>query len=144
MKIVGFGDFLIHFSPIGDERFAQSEFMQMSFTGAEANVCAALSYWGENTEFVTSVPNHQLAKRGISFLKSFGTETTNVAFSDGRMGVYYLENGRFLRSSSVIYDRDNPCFTNSTQNTLRIHCRDTRPSLWAWLYFLSGGHPPVG
>ena len=114
MKIVGFGDFLIHFSPIGDERFAQSEFMQMSFTGAEANVCAALSYWGESTKFVTRVPQHQLAKRGISFLKSFGVDTENISFGEGRMGVYYLENGRFLRSSSVIYDRDNSAFTNST------------------------------
>ena len=75
MKITGFGDFLIHFSPIGDERFAQSEFMQMSFTGAEANVCAALSYWGEEVSFVTRLPEHQLSKKGISFLKSFGVNT---------------------------------------------------------------------
>ena len=102
MKIVGFGDFLIHFSPIGDERFAQSEYMQMSFTGAEANVCAALSYWGEQTKFVTRIPEHMLAKKGVRFLKSFGIDTENISYSDGRMGVYYLENGRFLRSSQVL------------------------------------------
>ena len=113
MKIVGFGDFLIHFSPVGDERFFQSEFMQMSFTGAEANVCAALSHWGEDAKFVTRLPEHQLAKKGISFMRSFGVDTNDISFGDGRMGVYFLENGRFLRSSSVIYDRDNTAFTNS-------------------------------
>ncbi|MBR5307855.1 MAG: sugar kinase [Clostridia bacterium] len=113
MKTVGFGDFLIHFSPIGDERFAQSEYMQMSFTGAEANVCAALSYWGEQTKFVTRLPEHALAKKGVSFLRSFGIDTENISYGDGRMGVYYLENGRFLRSSSVIYDRDGSVFTAS-------------------------------
>ena len=113
MRITGFGDFLIHFSPIGDERFAQSELMQMSFTGAEANVCAALAYWGEKTNFVTKLPEHELGKRGISFLRSFDVNTENIPFGNGRMGVYYLENGRFLRASSVIYDRDNTDFTNS-------------------------------
>ena len=48
-KFVGFGDYLIHFSPFGNQRFAQANCMDMSFTGAEANVCAALSLWGENT-----------------------------------------------------------------------------------------------
>ena len=113
MKIVGFGDYLIHFSPIGDERFAQTELMQMSFTGAEANVCAALSYWGEKTEFVTRLPGHQLAKKGISFLKSFGISVDNIPTCDKRMGVYYLENGRFSRASSVIYDRMDTAFTTS-------------------------------
>ena len=46
MKVAGFGDYLIHFSPVGDERFLQADSMKMSFTGAEANVCAALAMWG--------------------------------------------------------------------------------------------------
>ena len=113
MKIVGFGDYLIHFSPIGNERFVQTNLLEMSFTGAEANVCAALSYWGEKTEFVTRLPNHFLAQKGISFLKSLGIATDNIPFYDGRMGTYYLENGRSLRPSQIIYDRNNTAFTLS-------------------------------
>lgn len=56
MKIVGFGDYMIHFSPIMDERFMQSRLVQMSYTGAEANVCAALGLWGEKTELITCLP----------------------------------------------------------------------------------------
>ena len=113
MKIVGFGDFLIHFSPIGDERFVQTDFMQMSFTGAEANVCSALSYWGVKTEFITRLPKHFLAQKGISFLKGIGIITDNIPRCEERMGAYYLENGRSLRPSYVIYDRDNSAFTKS-------------------------------
>ena len=114
MKIVGFGDYLIHFSPIGDERFAQANIMEISFTGAEANVCAALSEWGLQTEFVTRLPDHALAKKGIGFLKSLNIITDNIPVSNHRMGTYYLENGRSLRPSGVIYDRDNSSFTTST------------------------------
>lgn len=37
----------------------------------------------------------------------------------------------------------NTCFTNSTQNTLRIHCHGSAYP-WAWPDLLSGGHPPAG
>ena len=68
MKIVGFGDFLIHFSPLMNERFAQSRLVQMTFTGAEANACAALGLWGEKTELVTKLPDNVLAESGVAFL----------------------------------------------------------------------------
>ena len=113
MKIVGFGDYLIHFSPVGDERFIQTDLMQMSFTGAEANVCACLSLWGEKTEFVTRLPQHFLAQKGIAFLKSLGVITDNIPKCDLRMGTYFLENGRSLRPSYVIYDRNDSAFTTS-------------------------------
>ena len=114
MKVVGFGDFLIHFSPIMDERFLQSRLMQMSFTGAEANVCAALGLWGEKTEFVTRLPGHLLAQNGISFLKSLSVGTAHIVTGEGRMGTYYLEKGSGVRPSVVIYDRVPSAFTESS------------------------------
>lgn len=113
MKIVGFGDFLIHFSPIMNERFAQSKLVEMSFTGAEANVCAALGLWGEHTEFVTKLPENILAERGVAFLKSLSVNTDHIEYGEGRMGTYYLEKGHGLRSSVVVYDRANSVFCQS-------------------------------
>lgn len=113
MKVVGFGDFMIHFSPIMDERFMQSRLVQMSFTGAEANVCAALGLWGENAEFVTCLPGHPLAQSGISFLKSLSVGTEHIVTGEGRMGTYYLEKGSGVRPSVVIYDRVPSAFTES-------------------------------
>lgn len=113
MKIVGFGDFLIHFSPVGNERFIQADSMKMSFTGAEANVCTALSYWGMDTSFVTSLPAHDLARHGLSSIRAHGVNTSHCATGTDRMGVYYLEIGASLRASGVIYDRMDTSFTKS-------------------------------
>ena len=113
MKIVGFGDFLIHFSPIMSERFAQSRFVKMSFTGAEANVCSALGIWGEKTSFVTKLPCNILAESGVAFLKSLSVDVEHVKYGEGRMGTYYLEKGHGLRSSVVVYDRAHSVFCES-------------------------------
>ena len=113
MKVVGFGDFLIHFSPIMNERFAQSSLVHMSFTGAEANVCGALGLWGEETEFVTKLPDNLLSERGVAFLKSLSVNTGHIEYGEGRMGTYYLEKGHGLRSSVVVYDRANSVFCES-------------------------------
>jgi len=113
MKVVGFGDFLIHFSPIMGERFAQSKLVEMSFTGAEANVCCALGLWGEQTRFVTKLPEHILAQSGVSFLKGTSVNTDYIEYGEGRMGTYYLEKGHGLRSSVVVYDRAHSVFCGS-------------------------------
>ena len=113
MKIVGFGDLLIHFSPIMNERFSQSKFVQMSFTGAEANVCGAIGLWGEESELVTALPDNILAQSGLSFMKSLSVNVDHVVVGEGRMGTYYLEKGHGLRPSVVVYDRANSSFCNS-------------------------------
>lgn len=113
MTVVGFGDFLIHFSPIMGERFAQSKLVEMSFTGAEANVCCALGLWGEKTRFVTKLPDNILAQSGVSFLKGCSVNTDHIEYGEGRMGSYYLEKGHGLRSSVVVYDRAHSVFCGS-------------------------------
>ena len=116
MKVVGFGDFLIHFSPIMGERFAQSKLVEMNFTGAEANVCCALGNWGEKAEFVTKLPDNILAKSGVAFLRSFSVNTERIVYGNGRMGTYYLEKGHGIRPSVVVYDREHTVFCNSDFN----------------------------
>ncbi len=113
MRITGFGDYLIHLSPPGDERFLQTDSMRMSFTGAEMNVCAALSMWGEEVFFVTRLPEHPLAKRSMMFLSSLGIDTRFIARGGKRMGLYFLEKGASVRPSQVIYDRMDSGFTQA-------------------------------
>ena len=114
MKVVGFGDFLMHLSPIERMRFAQADTMRLSFTGAEANVLSALGLWGVPTDFVTRIPRHALSEKGVSFLKSLSVGTEHVAYGEGRMGVYFLESGYSIRPSQVIYDRMGTAFTESS------------------------------
>ena len=120
MKTVGFGDYLIHFSPFGNERFMQADSMRMSFTGAEANVCAALSLWGEAVSFVTRLPKNPLTQTGVMFLRSFGIDTCHIAWGGKRMGLYFLENGASVRPSQVIYDRMDSGFTEAVTEDFDI------------------------
>lgn len=113
MSIVGFGDFLMHFSPHDNDRFLQASSMDITFTGAEANVCAALGFWKEKVRFVTKLPPHDLSLKGKMFLKGFDIDTDFIQYDNGRMGVYFLEKGHSVRPSSVIYDRLGTVFTNS-------------------------------
>lgn len=114
MKIIAFGDFLMHFSPIGNERFIQADTYKLSFTGAEANVVSALSFWNKNCKFVTALPSNAIADKSIAFLKSLNVNTEHVIRKNGRMGVYFLETGASVRASSVIYDRQPSVFTQTT------------------------------
>lgn len=120
MRITGFGDYLIHFSPMGDERFLQANSMQMSYTGAEANVCAALSLWGKEVSFVTRLPEHPLAQKGIMFLNSLGINTRHIARGGKRMGLYFLEKGASVRSAQVIYDRMGSGITEAVPSDFDI------------------------
>ena len=120
MKIIGLGDYMIHFSPFGNERFMQADAMRMSFTGAEANVCAALALWGEDVSFVTRVPGNALSEKGLMFLRSFGIDTRYIVRGGKRMGLYFLENGASVRPSQVIYDRMDSGFTEAQKEDFDI------------------------
>lgn len=113
MSIVGFGDFLMHLSPHDNDRFLQSSAMDITFTGAEANVCAALGFWKEDVRFVTKLPEHGLALKGKMFLNGFNVDTKHIPSGSGRMGLYFLEKGHSVRPSAVIYDRLGTVFTDS-------------------------------
>lgn len=120
MRITGFGDYLIHFSPQGDERFLQADSMKLSYTGAEANVCAALALWGMDVSFVTRLPDHPLARKGIMFLDSLGINTRHIAHGGSRMGLYFLEKGASVRSAQVIYDRMGTGITEAVPSDFDI------------------------
>ena len=120
MKILGFGDYLMHFSPHGREKFMQANDMHLTFTGAEANVTSALAEWGFDTRFVSALPRHAIAEHAVSSLRAFGIDTSFLLRRAGRMGIYFLENGVSLRSSEVIYDRENSVFTASKPEDYQI------------------------
>jgi len=114
MGVTGFGDYMIHFSPQAQERFWQADSMRLSYTGAAANVCAALAFWGEDTAFVTRLPENPLARRAVASLDALRIDTRHIAWGGKRMGIFFLETGASVRSSQVIYDREHSGFTESS------------------------------
>lgn len=104
-KTVAFGDYLVSLAPSGYLRFMQADSMDVFYTGAESNVCASLASFGMETEFVTRLPQNEIADAGIASLRKFNIGTHHIARGGERMGVIYTERGAAQRPSKVIYDR---------------------------------------
>ena len=74
-KMVGFGDYLLRLNPEGYLRFIQADHFQINYTGAEANVCVSLAMMGMDTEFVTRLPDNDIAACGVAELRKFNVGT---------------------------------------------------------------------
>lgn len=86
-------------------RFGQAREFEASFGGGEANVCVSLANYGIDTEFVTRLPDNDIARACIRELRSYGVGTSHILTGGDRIGIYYLETGAVARPSKVIYDR---------------------------------------
>ena len=108
---VTFGEIKLRLTPPGFERLMQSPTLHATFGGGEANVAASLASLGLPAAFVTILPkNNPLADAAMGELRGFGVDTSNIARSAGRMGIYFLETGASQRGSKVVYDREGSAF----------------------------------
>lgn len=115
-KVVGFGDYMVRFNPTGYMKFIQSPNWEVNFTGAEANVCVSLANMGVKTDFVSKLPENEIARCAISALNKYSVGTENIARGGDRIGLFYVEKGASQRPSRVIYDRMNSSFINSNSD----------------------------
>lgn len=111
-KIVTLGEVMLRLSPPGNQRFFQTHSFDVEFGGSEANVGAALAYWGMDVAHITAFPDHEIGWAAAGKLRKNGIDTRFIPHVSGRMGVYYLEQGAMQRSSQVIYDRAGSSFAN--------------------------------
>ena len=111
-RVVGFGDYLLRLNPRGFFKFIQSPDWEANFTGAEANVCVSLANMGAKAEFVTRVPDNEIARCGIAALNKYRVITDHISTGGDRIGVFYVEKGASQRPSKVIYDRMHSGFTS--------------------------------
>ena len=105
MKILTFGEIMLRLKAPGHERFFQSPMLEATFGGGEANVAVSLANYGMDAEFLTVLPQNDIANACIRELRYFGVDTKKIVRGDGRMGIYYLEAGANQLPSEVVYDR---------------------------------------
>ena len=105
MKVLTLGEIMLRLRAPGHERFFQSNIMEATFGGGEANVAVSLENFGMNAEFFTVLPENDLAQHCINELRRFGVGTEKIQRGKGRMGIYFLESGANQLPSKVIYDR---------------------------------------
>ena len=106
-KVVTFGEIMLRLATPGFQRFIQSASLNATFGGGEANVAVSLANYGIDTEFVTRLPNNDLADWCVSELRKYNVGTKEIIRGGERVGIYFLETGAVSRSSKVVYDRAN-------------------------------------
>lgn len=106
-KVVTFGEVMIRLSPPDYLRLGQSNILDFTFGGGEANVAVSLANYGIPVRFVTRLPENDLAEACIAELKGLGICTGHILRGGERMGIYFLEKGAVARASKVIYDRSH-------------------------------------
>jgi len=104
-KIVTFGEIMLRLATPGYLRFSQCNELSATFGGGEANVAVSLANYGMETEFVTRLPENDIAEACIKDLHKQGVGTHHILRGGERMGIYFLETGAVSRGSKVIYDR---------------------------------------
>ena len=105
MKVLTFGEIMLRLKAPGHERFFQSPMLEATFGGGEANVAVSLANYGMDAEFLTVLPENDIAECCIRKLRYFGVDTKKIVRGEGRMGIYYLEGGANQLPSKVVYDR---------------------------------------
>ncbi len=105
MKVLTFGEIMLRLRAPGHERFFQSNMMEATFGGGEANVAVSLVNYGMDTDFCTVLPDNILGDECIRELRRFDVGVGKIQRGVGRMGIYFLETGANQLPSKVVYDR---------------------------------------
>ncbi|MCL1943309.1 MAG: sugar kinase [Candidatus Azobacteroides sp.] len=104
-KIVTFGEIMLRLATPGYLRFSQAKEFTATFGGGEANVAVSLANYGLNAEFVSRLPQNDIADACMKELHKYDVCTKNMIRGGERLGIYFLETGAVARASKVIYDR---------------------------------------
>ena len=111
MKVVTFGEIMVRLGAPNYLKLVQSNSLDVSFAGAEANVAVSLANYGIGTDYITCLPkNNPIAEHCIMDLRAHGVGVENIKRDGRRMGVLYLETGSNVRPSKVYYDREGSSF----------------------------------
>ncbi len=106
MRVLTFGEIMLRLRAPGKERFFQSNMMEATYGGGEANVAVSLANYGMDAQFFTVLPENALGDACIRELRYFGVDTSKIQRGKGRMGIYFLECGTNQLPSKVVYDRE--------------------------------------
>lgn len=108
MKIATFGEIMLRLKSPGYDLLFQSNTLEATFGGGEANVAVSLAQFGMDARFLTALPDNDIGHACLRELRGFGVDVSEiVTVKGGRMGIYFLETGANQRPSKVIYDRAN-------------------------------------
>ncbi len=118
--IVAFGEIMLRLAPPDKKLIKKTDTFCASYGGSESNVLVALSALGNDTRFVSAVPDNPLGEAAIGHLRSYNTNTSFVRRSGDNLGMYFVEEGFGDRASGVIYARKNSAITQLSKEDINF------------------------
>ena len=77
-KVITFGEIMLRLATPDYLRFCQSDKLNATFGGGEANVAVSLANYGIATEFVTRLPKNDIARACVMDLRKYGVGTLSL------------------------------------------------------------------
>jgi 2-dehydro-3-deoxygluconokinase len=112
--VTTFGELMLRLKTPGFQRFIQSNTLEATFGGGEANVAASLARLGHQVRWVSAVPEGAIGDWALTSLRGLGVDVSHVLRQGERLGIYLLEAGASQRPSQVIYDRAGSAISELT------------------------------
>ncbi|HEU0116711.1 MAG TPA: sugar kinase [Thermomicrobiales bacterium] len=112
-RVVTFGEAMIRLTPPGHERLERAAALDLAPGGAELNAAVAVAALGVPAAWVSRLPDAPLGRHIGRAARAAGVDLSGVEWtpeSDGRAGLYFLEEGADPRPSAVHYDRAGSAF----------------------------------
>lgn len=100
-----FGEIMLRLATFDHERLFQSNRLEATFRGGEANVAVSLANYGMDVAYFTVLPDNAIGDECIRELRIFNIDTSRILRKKGRMGICFLEPGANQLPSKTIYDR---------------------------------------
>ena len=104
-KVVTFGEIMLRLATPAYLRFSQTDTFSATFGGGEANVAVSLANYGVEVDFVTRLPQNDIAASCVAELRKRNVGVSNIVYGGERLGIYFLETGAVARPSKVVYAR---------------------------------------
>lgn len=124
MRAVTFGETMIRLSTEENERFEQAKKLELSLAGAESNFAIAFAKLGGISSFASVFPDNPLGLWSLDEIRKHGVDVSDILLTEGRMGLYFVEQGKKPRTTKVVYDRKNSAFAMAKEFRINIEACD--------------------
>lgn len=110
--VLCFGEILLRYSPLPNGESFHMQAMPVHVGGAELNVAFALANWKIPVAYFTAMPENFLSQSITQYLSDSKINTSKIKYSGNRLGVYYLLQGKDVKSDSIEFDRTGSAFAH--------------------------------
>lgn len=112
-RVVTFGEAMVRLTPPFNERLERTPRLDLTAGGAELNAAATVACLGVPAAWVSVLPDAPLGRFVARAARAANVDLSALRWvpeTEGRAGLYFLEEGTDPRPSAVSYDRADSAF----------------------------------